>query len=80
MKRLRDDDNDENDHEIPRKKRVSSNTNESEDDHREEDIDIGSTSPPITNSDYDGYTFVNARTFNIKWYLRVHNENVSVLS
>lgn len=58
MKRIRDESNDENDHEIPSKKRSVMPSNASEDDHPpahhdEEDVDIGSTSPPIYNSEYD---------------------------
>ncbi|CAF3661296.1 unnamed protein product [Adineta steineri] len=55
LKRTRDETDDENDHEIPLKKRSTILHNESEDDHNhdEEDIDIGSTSPAIYNSEYD---------------------------
>jgi forkhead box protein G len=58
LKRMRDESNDENDHEIPIKKRSSIIPNPSEDHnhhnhHDDEDVDIGSTSPPIYNSDYD---------------------------
>ena len=55
LKRLRDESNDENDHEIPTKKRSITSSNPSEDDHHhdEEDVDISSTSPPIYNSEYD---------------------------
>ena len=54
---MRDESNDENDHEIPTKKRSVIPSNASEDDpphhHDEEDVDIGSTSPPIYNSEYE---------------------------
>lgn len=59
LKRMRDESNDENDHEIPTKKRPAMIPNEPEDDHHDhhhhhdEDVDIGSTSPAIYNSDYD---------------------------
>jgi forkhead box protein G len=55
LKRIRDESNDENEHEIPTKKRSTLIHNESEDDHNhdEEDVDIGSTSPAIYNSEYD---------------------------
>ena len=56
LKRSREDSNDENEHELPNKKRSSLSLHadsETEDDHQhhlnehEEDVDIGSTSPPI---------------------------------
>jgi len=56
LKRTRDEANDENEQEIPTKKRSTIIQNQSEDVHHhhdEEDIDIGSTSPPIYNSEYD---------------------------
>jgi forkhead box protein G len=56
LKRTRDETNDENEQEIPTKKRPTIIHNQSEDVHHhhdEEDIDIGSTSPPIYNSEYD---------------------------
>ncbi|CAF0970150.1 unnamed protein product [Rotaria sordida] len=60
LKRIRDDSNDENEHEISPKKRSTLIHNESEDHHHhhhhprhDEDVDIGSTSPPMYNSEYD---------------------------
>ncbi len=53
LKRLRDENNDENEHEIPPKKRSSIIPNEAQDNHHEEEVDISSTSPAIYNSEYD---------------------------
>ncbi|CAF0755733.1 unnamed protein product [Adineta ricciae] len=55
LKRTRDETNDENEQEIPSKKRSAIVQQESDDDqnHDEEDVDIGSTSPAIYNSEYD---------------------------
>ena len=66
LKRLRDDSNDENEHDLPNKKRLALIHHESEEDHeddeeeedevdddeRAEEVDIGSTSPPVY-SEYD---------------------------
>ncbi|CAF2801539.1 unnamed protein product [Rotaria sp. Silwood2] len=59
LKRMRDDSNDENEHEISPKKRSTLIHDDSEDDdhhhhhHHDDDADIGSTSPPVYNSEYD---------------------------
>ncbi|UJR27214.1 hypothetical protein I4U23_008510 [Adineta vaga] len=57
LKRTRDETNDENEQEIPSKKRSTIIHQESEDDQNhdddDDDVDIGSTSPAIYNSEYD---------------------------
>ncbi|CAF3034426.1 unnamed protein product [Rotaria sp. Silwood2] len=59
LKRMHDDSNDENEHEISPKKRSTLIHDDSEDDHHhhhhhhDDDVDIGSTSPPVYNSEYD---------------------------
>ncbi|CAF5089012.1 unnamed protein product, partial [Rotaria socialis] len=55
LKRTHDDSNDENEHDISPKKRSTIIHSDSDDQHHQhdEDVDIGNTSPPIYNSEYD---------------------------